>query len=134
MTERQHIQQPEGSKVCGAACIAMVFGWSLDAAIERIGHRRGVRNREIIAALGTRAASAKAQLWRGPESLPPECIIRVKGPKRLHHVVLRAEGKVFDPAYSAPAPTLAEWLEFVIGKMGWRPVSFFPLHPGVPRG
>lgn len=132
MTDRQHIQQPEGSKVCGAACLAMVFGSTLDAAIERIGHRRGVRNREVIAALGTRAGSAKALLWRGSDRLPTECLIRAKGPKRLHHIVLHAEGKVYDPAWPVPAPSLGEWLGWLV-QAGWRPVTFFPLKPEVPH-
>lgn len=121
-----HIQQPEGSKVCGAACVAMVLGLSLDAAIERIGHRRGVRNREVIAALGARAASARAQLWRNADTLPAECLIRAKGPKRHWHLVLRADGKVFDPAWPVPAPSLGEWLTWLT-ETGWRPVTFFPL-------
>ena len=133
MDKPTHIQQPEGSKVCGAACVAMALGLTLDAAIARIGHRRGVRNREIIAALGERAASAKAQLWRGPESLPPECIVRVKGQKRRHHVALVAAGKVYDPAYTKLAPSVGEWLDHVVRRMGWRPVSFFPLQE-VSRG
>jgi hypothetical protein len=129
MSELVHVQQPDGSKVCGAACVAMALGLTLDAAIERIGHRRGVRNREIIAALGARAASRKAQLWRGPDALPPECIVRVKGQKRRHHVALVSGGKVHDPAYAKPAPSVAEWLDHVVRRMGWRPVSFFPLKP-----
>lgn len=120
----KHIQQPEGSKLCGHSCVAMVLGVSLDEAIEIIGHRKGVRNYEIIRALGTKAATKRSVR---PGVITPPCIIRIKGPKRRHHVALYAQGKVFDPAYALEAPDFDLWHDF-IKEIGWRIVSVFPLN------
>lgn len=136
MAEVVHIQQPEGSKLCGAACVAMALGLSLEEAVARIGHRRGVRNWEIIAALGKRAASRRAKPWRGVVYKGAElhdCLIRAKAPGRYWHVVLFAGGRVHDPAWPVPAPSIGEWLSWLT-KTGWRPVTFFPLTTEVDLG
>lgn len=122
----RHIQQPEGSSLCGHSCIAMALGLTLDQAIELIGHRKGVRNHEVIRALGPRALTSKSV---PPKRLAAPCLIRIKGPTaRWHHLVFYHDQKVYDPAYSVPAPTFAEWLQF-LQLTGWRIVSVFPLSP-----
>lgn len=129
-----HIQQPEGSSLCGHCCVAMALGIELDEAIKRIGHRRGVRNYEVVKALGRACRSTASEpLRRGMETTvrpPAPSVIRVKelaGRGRRHHVVLFAlDGKVYDPAWPKPAPTFLEWHEH-LRAMGWRMVSFFRL-------
>ncbi len=123
----RHIQQPAGSKLCGHSCVAMALGISLDEAVKLIGHKKGVRNYELIRALGHRAATKKAV---SPKKLTAPCLIRVKGEKRRHHVVLYEDKMVYDPAYSSPAPTFVEWETF-LKAIGWRVVSVFPLRPVV---
>jgi hypothetical protein len=121
----RHIQQPEGSSLCGHSCIAMALGLTLDQAVELIGHKRGVRNHEVIRALGSRALTRKSV---SPNRLTDPCLIRIKGPTARWHLVLYQDQKVYDPAYSVPAPTLAEWEQF-LKQTGWRIVSVFPLRP-----
>lgn len=122
---RLHIQQPEGSSLCGHACVAMALGIELAEAVKLIGHKKGVHNHEVIRALGHRAATRRSC---PPTKLADPCIIRVKGNKHRHHLVLYQDEMVYDPAYSAPAPSFVEWENFVKA-IGWRIVSVFPLRP-----
>ncbi len=103
----------------------MALGISLKEAIEKIGHTKGVHNHEVIRALGHRAATEKSV---APTHLADPCIIRVKGPKHRHHLVLYQDSRVYDPSYSSPAPSFAEWEAFTKA-IGWRIVSVFPLKP-----
>lgn len=122
-SRRIHIQQPEDSKLCGHSCVAMALGVSLAEAIKLIGHKKGVHNHEVVRALGSRADAKKFVL---PKTIADPCIIRVKGSKHRHHLVLYQNQMVYDPAYSAPAPSFAEWEAF-IKAIGWRVVSVLPL-------
>ncbi|MGL4807470.1 MAG: hypothetical protein ACRC4O_01875, partial [Giesbergeria sp.] len=75
----KHVRQPEGSKVCGHCCIAMVCEISLEAAIARVGHQRAMRNREVIAALADCANTPKAVVAsRYKAMLPEPSIIRMR--------------------------------------------------------
>lgn len=102
----------------------MALRITLEEAIERFGHQKGVRNYEVIRALGARAKTSKAV--PGSQIVGP-CIIRVKGPARRHHLTLFEDGKVHDPYFPLPAPNLQDWLDWT-AKCGWRVVSTFPLH------
>ncbi len=125
MTE--HVLQPEGSMVCGSACVAMALGIPLEEAVSRMGHRRGVRNREMVAALGGRAAARRFVPWPGVPDVPPDSVVRTKGPKSRHHLVyLAPDGRLHDPGISVPAPSLSVWADW-LSELGWRPVSYLPL-------
>jgi hypothetical protein len=107
----------------------MALGISLEEAVARIGHRRGVRNREVVAALGSRPAALRFRPWPSPDGPSQESVIRAKGPRSRHHLVyLAPDGRLHDPEISVPAPGLREWLSWV-GEIGWRPVSYLPLRP-----
>lgn len=122
-----HIQQPAGSALCGHSCIAMVLGISLDDSIKLVGHRHGVRNHEIIRALGGRCETKRSVSYRSGSTIPDPSIIRVKGQKSRHHVALYSGGQVYDPAFAKEAPSLSEWIKFVEEQVRFRIVSVFPL-------
>jgi hypothetical protein len=120
-TAIEHLQQPEGSNLCAHCCVAMALGLTLDEAIARVGHKHGTRNHELVRALGTIGKFQPGRHFTDPS------IVRVKGEKSRRHVALVAGGKVYDPAYSKPAPSIADWVTFVENCAGWRIVSHFKL-------
>lgn len=123
-----HIQQPVGSKLCGHSCLAMALGISLEEACSRIGHRRAVRTRELVRALGGAAKGKRLTPLRS-RTPPDPSILRMVWPNRHGHLVLLAGGKVYDPLYSAPAPSLQEWRKFIEEHNG-RLTSFLPVEDG----
>jgi hypothetical protein len=104
----------------------MALGIGLEDAIGRIGHRRGVRNKEMVSALGGRSASCRFVPLRG-NGAPRDSILRVRGPGGRHHLVyLAPDGRLHDPGISVAAPNVQTWLEW-LSELGWRPVSYLPL-------
>lgn len=123
--ETKHVQQPIGSSLCGHSCVAMALGMSLDEAIGLVGHRRGMRNHELVKALGGAALFQRSVRAVGPPFDPS--VMRVKGPRSRWHLVLYRGGAVYDPGLSFPIPSLAMWEDLMVKQRGWRIVSFFPL-------
>ncbi len=121
-----HIQQPIGSKLCGHTCLAMALGISLEEACSRIGHRRAVRTKELVRALGEAAKSKRLTALRS-RTPPDPSILRMTWPNRQGHLVLLAGGKVYDPLYSAPAPSLQEWVKFIERRHSGRLTSFLSI-------
>lgn len=102
----------------------MVKRISLSEAIEIIGHEKGVRNYEVVKALGKSGKFKRAT--KDLKKLPDICLLRIRWePGRKHHIVLKS-GKIYDPLYEKPAPNFQKWYEF-IKKHGGRVVSYFEL-------
>lgn len=112
------IQQPEGSSLCGQACVAMAAGVSLDRSIEIIGHSHGTWTRDVIRglrALGVGCADRLHRVSRKMPVLPRRCLVAVQSPRRkLEHWMLSWDGVMLDPAGRWPALqgwTITSYLE-----------------------
>lgn len=113
--------QPEGSNLCGQACVAMLTGIPLEKSIETFGRRGATTRGEVVAALkglgvscGDRLISAKTH------PLPPVCIakLRFDWDKNHTHWTVYNRGIFFDPAIGM----LAQY------PPGVRITSFLPVH------
>ena len=102
--------QPEGSKLCGQTCIAMIAGISLGDAIQRAGkqggttgpdlrkalYRIGIPSSEKMVRLGARGKVPRKRFDFGV--LPKRCIAKVRstGVKESHWVLVW-DGEIHDP-------------------------------------
>ena len=97
------VRQPEGSSLCGQACVAMVAGVSLDRAIKATGHSRrgGTHTWEIVEALrklGIRCSERCRRLSRNRPDYPQKAILVVrKNGRGLYHWVYYEAGVHYDP-------------------------------------
>lgn len=114
------IQQPEGSSLCGQACVAMAAGVSLDRAIEVIGHSHGTYTRDVIAGLRSLGIGCGDRLHRVSRKLPvlpQRCIVAMHSPRRrLEHWMLSWDGEMFDPEGrwpDLPGWTITSYLEIL---------------------
>jgi hypothetical protein len=106
-----HVHQPQGSALCGQACLATVAGLTLDEACYLVGHRAQTGPWEIAAALG----ALGFELWprlRGGAAPPPDVtgLLDLRGGSGGHVVVLDGTGRVLDPAQAEPV-ALAAFLD-----------------------
>lgn len=103
----------------------MIREISLEAVIQLVGHKRGMRNREVVAALADCAGSSRAINLSRFSRLPEPSILRVRwGTTLRHHNVLLRWGKVYDPENDGPIP-LADFVTSIGGH--GRIVSVFPV-------
>lgn len=101
------ILQPEGSHLCGQACIAMAAGVSLKRAVESVGHKRGTHTKDVIAALGALGVECSPRLVRISRkrpNLPARAIVAIHRPavenerrSSIWHWMLTWDGKILDP-------------------------------------
>ena len=95
------VYQPYGSTLCGPACVASILEITLDEACGLIG-KRGLTRTKLI-----RAALAKRDVVLGPRVPPKDQVpsrtylarVKWKGEKHTHWVIIRPDGRVFDPAF-----------------------------------
>ena len=98
------VRQPADAGLCGQACVAMIAGVSLQAAITAVGHarRNGSNTRELAAGLqrlGVRTAGNRLRALRG--QLPERALIALRrngerNPYKFHWM-LQWDGAVYDP-------------------------------------
>lgn len=121
-----HVRQPEGSRLCGHSVLAMVLGVPLDRACEVMGHRRGTRTRELVAALGEHALDSRLRVIgkRPLLGVPDPCVLKVRWKKGSHYV-LRVGTAVYDPEFPR-AVDLLFWTGRVALAEG-RITSFLPV-------
>ena len=103
----RHIRQPAGSRICGQACLAMLAGIALEEAVRVVGHRRGTKTREILAALdklGVPHAPRLRPIRGGQVIKVPSLLVVRFGQRRgsWHWVVLNGVD-MLDPALEVPA-------------------------------
>ncbi len=121
-----HVRQPSGSRLCGHSVLAMIRGVPLEKACEMMGHKRGTRTRELVAALGSQALYQRlVVIGRRPLlDLPDPCVLKVKWKKGSHYV-LRAGTAVHDPEFPR-AVDLLFWTGWVSQAEG-RITSYLPV-------
>jgi hypothetical protein len=91
------VKQPEGSKLCGQTCLAMILEIPLEDAIVLVGHSKGTKTRELAQALKLWGLRTTGKLVRRPK-IPEYCIAKIPRPRgRNWHWVVYWEGKRYDP-------------------------------------
>lgn len=94
----RHVTQHPSLPLCGHACLAMVLGLKLDEAIDKMGHKRTTRTRELVAALGKRAKDRRLIPVR-QRAIPEFAVMKVtwKGRPQRGHFAIHQHGYVHDP-------------------------------------
>jgi hypothetical protein len=112
----QHIQQPEGSSLCGQTCVAMAAEVSLERSIEVFGSRGGTRTKQVVKALrelGIATVGDKLIRRKPDEKAPNYGIIkilfeRLEPDGKIHewsHWALMWGGILHDPGEATPGVT-----------------------------
>lgn len=121
------ILQPEGSALCGQACVAMAAGVSLERAIDAVGHEGGTGTKEVVEALrdlGVCCADRLRRISRRRPSWPKRGLIAIGRPATEHghkerqHWMLVWDGVIYDPGGSWPN-----------GYKDWRMSSYLEIFP-----
>jgi hypothetical protein len=117
----KHVRQPEGSSLCGQACIAMAADVSLDRAVEAVGHSkpRGTYTSEVIAALrllGVGCADRLRRVSRQKPVLPARAMLHINNDGGRSHWMLTWDGVIYDPE--------DRWPDYT----GWRITSYLEIH------
>lgn len=124
------VEQPEGSSLCGQACIAMVTGSSLERAVFVVGHKNGTYTSDLIKAirvLGCDCADRLRRISKQRPVLPKRCIVSIvkwvgEGPTRRQrkgHWILSWDGVIYDPggvwpeSYDKNGWTITSYLEIL---------------------
>lgn len=122
------VRQPEGSSLCGQACVAMVAGVTLIEATAAIGHTRPTYTRDLVAALrsfGVQCEDRLKLVSRARPELPARAILSIRkfvekpngGRKRYGHWMVIWYGHIFDPE--------GVWPEHY--RDGWRVTSYLEI-------
>ena len=94
----KHVHQ--GRNQCGQACVAMVLGLTLEAAICLVGKRGSTRTKDLVRALRMHGYKCPDRLkrLRDDEALPRRAILKVKleGDRNWHWVLIW-DGMWHDP-------------------------------------
>lgn len=119
------VRQPEGSSLCGQACIAMAAGVTLQTAIRAVGHHetRGCFSHEILEGLRTLdvpCADKWQRVKRAHAVLPRRALVWIyRVPKvQSGHVMLTWDGTMYDPGCRWPK-----------GYANWRITSYLEIFP-----
>jgi len=116
------IMQPEGSNLCGQACVAMLLGISLDESIKLIGKRGKTRTRDLVTALKAKGCDCGTRLIRG--DFIGDCIIKMTFTRTHSHWIIFYEGKFYDPSNGFNPPGI-----LIFAKRGeYKLSSYLPIY------
>lgn len=94
------VTQPEGSNLCGQACVATITGIGLERAISVFGTRGCTTTKQVVAALRKLGIPCADTLTRiKGQSKPPLCmvVLHFAGEKFKHWTVYH-QGLYYDPS------------------------------------
>ena len=92
------IKQPEGSSLCGQACVAMIAGTSLDESIELFKSKGKTRTKQLHHALQKKGISCGNKAIRIKDNNKPKfCIVVIhySGCKNTHWCIWK-DNKYYD--------------------------------------
>jgi len=103
----RHIQQPEGSNLCGQAVVAMLGNMTIDEAIELLGTKGRTTTKVIVEAVRALGFKCGDRLKRFSKyrGIPEFCIINVgfDKPRGSHWVIWDGKDQLFyDPSFAYP--------------------------------
>ena len=130
ITTRFHVRQPDGSSLCGQACVATILGIDLEQAITLVGHSHGTKPRELSETLrkhGLPCFVRRVRYTGG--TLPTKAFLALSTPgtRSRYHWALLDDGIVYDPSLVTPW-YLAEYLKLYNGSFGFpRLTSYLPI-------
>jgi len=128
------VRQPEGSSLCGQACVAMVAGVSLRAATKAVGLSGATHTRHIVRALrslNVECADRLRRVSRVRPALPKRAIVSIiqytvapslvttpamRRSQRRAHWMVTWDGTMYDPG--------GRWTE---GYNGWAITSYLEI-------
>lgn len=90
------VEQPEGSRICGQCCVAMVAGIPIDEAINTVGKRGSTTWKDLRGALRTLRVEF-GDLHRGWPDKRNTSIIKIQFNPRQRHFIVLHSGFIFDP-------------------------------------
>ncbi len=114
------IYQPEGSSLCGQACVAMLANVSLEKSVATFGKRGGTTTKEVVAALKALGVRCGNELLRTKNNaMTPVCIVKLHFDwDKIHtHWTIYNRGIFYDPAIGMTEKY----------QEGVRPTSFLPI-------
>lgn len=95
------VTQPNGSPLCGQACVAMLLGVTLEESIQKMNRVRGTTIKHLIAALSHKYRFNQHRLTRICHAdiylLPSLAILRVRWNPKESHWVVKCGDYVYDP-------------------------------------
>jgi hypothetical protein len=106
------VLQPEGSDLCGQACVAMVAAVSLRRAIEATGHEHATTTGDVVGALetlGIECHGKLVRLSRKRPNIPTRAMVHIcrsevisERRRAASHWMVSWDGKIFDPGGRYP--------------------------------
>lgn len=118
----RYVRQPEGSSLCGQACVAMLAGISLEESIAIFGSRGSTTTKQVVAVLdklGIPNAGILTRLKKGVEKTPTCLVVlHFKGENHTHWTIWH-RGVFWDPAVGVFGGYNAEYV---------RQTSFLPVY------
>ena len=112
----RHVLQTPGTRVCGQACLAMLFGLSLRDTIDLVGHRHGTKTKELLRHMRAWGLRPENKLRRKKAGPPCQGIFLLsvrKPPTNWRHWAVMENGVVYDPTYGVGPYPLQFWEEGV---------------------
>lgn len=112
----KHVLQPLGSRLCGQACLAMLLGITLADAVDRIGHRKATKTKELLRVLREEGYEPEGRLkWKkaGPPKTGTLLLSIRRPPLNWKHWAVMEDGVIYDPVYGVGPYPLAFWEENV---------------------
>lgn len=94
------VLQPEGSWLCGQACVAMVAGITLEQSIFTFGKRSGTSTKDVVNALKKLGIKCGEKLLLAKSNDRPRfcmCVLHFKNAKSTHWTIWNEEYFI-DPA------------------------------------
>lgn len=100
------VRQPNGSSLCGQACVAMVANITLEESIRRFGSRGGTYTRQLVEVLRDLGIETEDRLTRVTKSVRPAdpSIVKISGDAdwrktRWTHWTVYHGGRFYDPSW-----------------------------------
>ena len=115
--------QPEGSSLCGQACVAMLAGITLEESIKVFGSRAGTSTKQVVEALrslGVKCADGLTRITKS-RGKSEACMVvqHFDGAKHTHWVVY-LNGLYYDPSIGIIFPGYPDFV---------RETSFLEIKP-----
>lgn len=94
----RYIRQPDGSSLCGQACVAMLIGIGMAKVVLSTGKTRGTNLKDLLPLLKTKYHINQARLQRVTNNhwLPDLALLKVTWHKGSHWVIKNSE-MIYDP-------------------------------------
>ena len=91
------VKQPEGSKLCGQACVAMLCSITLEEAIEAVGSKGATTTKQLKIALEEHDVACGKRRVRGMPDKTETALLFWRNDEDGRHWMVWHKGKYYDP-------------------------------------